>query len=322
MTSVPAPLSLGSHLCPACLQPVEAFDAGGSTDRQRSRCPWCGSLERHRFLAVLLDLIAPTLDPSSTIVEVAPTETVSRLLARFRARRYLRLDLDPSADGRAVDVQASLTHLPLEDASVDLLVCYHVLEHVLDDARAMREIARVLTLDGLALVQVPYRFGEPTEEDPEASAEERTRRFGQADHVRWYGDDFEVRLARAGLSGQRVRPLDLLGRSAAEYLWTRNAPVWLLRTGDHAAAAIDVSQPQQQQVLPLLVERILTHEGRIRDLEAQLGSSTEELRRLRDERDRVRDQRDTWRDRHERLTSHPVARAVSRLRRALVRRDR
>ncbi len=37
------------------------------------------------------------------------------------------------------------------------MVCYHVLEHIADDASAMREITRVLAPYGLAIVQVPWR---------------------------------------------------------------------------------------------------------------------------------------------------------------------
>ncbi len=55
----------------------------------------------------------------------------------------------------------------------------------------MLEIARVLAPTGVGLVQVPFRPGTVLDEDPSAPVEERVRRFGQADHVRYYGDDFE-----------------------------------------------------------------------------------------------------------------------------------
>ena len=71
-----------------------------------------------------------------------------------------------------------------------------MLEHVPDDCAAMREIARVLSPRGIALLEVPIKVGVATEEDPSATPEERTRRFGQNDHVRWYGDDFDARLSR------------------------------------------------------------------------------------------------------------------------------
>ncbi len=118
----------------------------------------------------------------------------------------------------------SLTDIPLRDDSVDLMVCYHVLEHIPDDRAAMREMARVLAPGGLALVQVPFRPGTVTDEDPDAPEEERVRRFGQADHVRYYGDDFEDRMVESGLAFQRVTPRSLLGEDMCDWLRLGPAP--------------------------------------------------------------------------------------------------
>ena len=182
----------------------------GPDGRPDAACPRCGSLERHRFLSLLLGVLAPELRDLDTVVEIAPSRQSTRLLDQLGARR--RIGLDFGYDGRDVDALACLTRLPLRDASVDLLVCYHVLEHVADDAAAMHEIARVLSPRGIALLQVPIKMGVPTDEDPTATPEERLRRFGQVDHVRWYGDDFDARLSAAGLSSVRVTPAGARGR--------------------------------------------------------------------------------------------------------------
>ena len=90
--------------------------------------------------------------------------------------------------------------LPFEPSSYDLIVCSHVLEHVPDDRRAMKELRRVLRPGGLALLQRPIDFeADSTVEDPdESDPDERTRRFGHTDHVRKYGRDIEDRLRTAG----------------------------------------------------------------------------------------------------------------------------
>jgi len=133
------------------------------------KCPRCGSLERHRFLSLLLGVLAPELRDLDTVVEIGPSRQSTVLIDQLGARR--RIGLDFGYDGREVDALACLTRLPLRDGSVDLLVCYHVLEHVPDDAAAMHEIARVLSPRGIALLQVPIRMGVPTEEDPAARIE-------------------------------------------------------------------------------------------------------------------------------------------------------
>ena len=164
------------------------------------------------------------------LVDVAPSRRTSQRLRAFASEVgavYVGMDFDPGADNRVVNLQASLTQLPLPDASVGLMICFHVLEHIPDDAAAMQEMRRVLAPGGMAVVQVPRRKGVPTDEEPDAPPEERVHRFGQRDHVRFYGDDFEDRLRSAGLQVQSVtmkdlyRPIesDLLGIAPDEPLW-------------------------------------------------------------------------------------------------------
>lgn len=219
--------------CPACRRWSTGFrrDQAG-TERA---CRHCRSLERHRVLAVLVPALAGRLTAAGArsgrplVVDVAPTSSLAPTLAALSGTRVLRMDFDPAADGRDVDVQASVTAMPLADASVDLLVCSHVLEHVPDDAAAMAEVARVVAPGGLGLVVVPWRAG-PTDEDPAASPAERVRRFGQADHVRYYGDDVEARLERAGLDVRRLVPQDLLPPWAVQASRLRpREPFWLVR---------------------------------------------------------------------------------------------
>ena len=91
-----------------------------------------------------------------------------------------------------------ITDLPLQDESVTLVYCSHVLEHVADDRKAMSELHRVLAPGGLAVIQVPI-IGEQTYEDRSITTPEgRLRAFLQHDHVRIYGIDIVARLVAAG----------------------------------------------------------------------------------------------------------------------------
>jgi SAM-dependent methyltransferase len=81
-----------------------------------------------------------------------------------------------------------------------MVICNHVLEHVDDDAKAMSEILRVLKPGAIAILLVPLDFSlHKTYEDPGiTSPKERTKHFGQYDHVRLYGLDFPERLKQVG----------------------------------------------------------------------------------------------------------------------------
>jgi SAM-dependent methyltransferase len=304
-----------AHLCPACHQPVDGFLPGGVRRRPGARCPSCSALERHRFLAVLLDGLGPVLAGSATVVDIAPSRYTTAHLDHLDVGRYVRVDLDPDADGRAVDVQASLTSLPFAAASVDLLLCYHVLEHVPDDRAAMREIARVLRPGGYALVQVPFRPGAATDEDPNAPEEERVRRFGQADHVRWYGADLEERLAEAGLTGARIEPGDVLGDALASATGVKRQPVWVLRAARDGERAVVTRRPAPRNGLLVGLFELAGTVATERD--AALAKVTGDRDRLKAERDRMRAERDRWRARHERFTDNVGVRAASAVLRRL-----
>jgi SAM-dependent methyltransferase len=230
-------------VCPVCWHTLVEF-APGPGGRLNARCPSCQALERHRFLAIVLGAWIGSAGTSGAVLDVAPTRAVTRALSEVAASRVMRIDFDPDADGREVDVRASLSALPLPDSSIEILICSNVLEHVPDDATAMRELARVLSPDGLAVVKVPFRPDAPTDEAPHPPEEERIRRFGQADHVRYYGRDLEDRLTAAGLWHHRLVPVDLvvergvglMGMAPLELVWVVGAA-----KGGAASARADVA---------------------------------------------------------------------------------
>jgi SAM-dependent methyltransferase len=200
-------------------------------------CPHCHAQERHRLLAMLLDTMAERLVAAPVVVEFAPNRaTRSRL--KGRPGLYVGVDLDarlrPSLLG-------DITRIPLADGCVDLLVCYHVLEHVPDDWAAMAEIARILAPGGVAIISTPYNPRGVTEEDPSAPVEERVRRFGQHDHVRLYGTDMPHRMYQSGLVPSLVRPDLWLGQVEVDRLGLRAEVVWLCHRAAGAGGSTEAA---------------------------------------------------------------------------------
>jgi SAM-dependent methyltransferase len=215
------------------------------------------------------------------VLDVAPSAQVTPVLERLRSERLVRIDL--GADNRRVDVLGSLTDLPLADDSVDLMVCYHVLEHIPDDRRAMREIARVLRPHGMAILQVPWRPGTVTDEDPGAPEAERRVRFGQADHVRFYGDDFEDRLVQAGLGFHRVTPRTLLGDAMSGLLKLVPTETCWLATPDANARVPPLANGQRTE----LVSTLETLVGELESLHADLATARTQSKSLQRRLDRL-----------------------------------
>jgi SAM-dependent methyltransferase len=156
---------------------------------------------RHRALVLLLRDRYGLSERSARVLHVGPGASVSRWLEERRQLDYVSGDIDSPL----AEVRMDATDMPFEDESFDFAICVHVLEHVLDDRKAMSEFFRVLKPGGEAVFQVPPSDLETTREDPAViDPHERERLFGQYDHVRLCGADYPARIAEAGFAVSRV----------------------------------------------------------------------------------------------------------------------
>ena len=141
--------------------------------------------------------------------------------ARFRQQigpGYLTADLMEPAD-----VRMDITDIQYPNDSFDIIYCSHVLEHVPDDRKAMREFHRVLKSDGWAVFMVPITIDQTVEDPSITDPQERLRLFGQHDHVRRYGRDFVDRLKEAGFHVNVTAARDFLSDDEVVRIAIRNA---------------------------------------------------------------------------------------------------
>ncbi len=189
--------------CPVC---EETVPFRTRKQRAHAECSNCGAYERHRLLGHFLSHTPGLLNDGDRVLHFAPNDGLKAAFRRRTELHYVTADLwDPE------DLKLDITEIDQPDASWDLVLCYHVLEHVPDDAAAMRELYRVLAPGGKAVLQVPLEPGRrSTYEDPDIiDPQARLEHFGQTDHVRIYGtDDFPRRLEAAGFV---VEGVDYLG---------------------------------------------------------------------------------------------------------------
>jgi SAM-dependent methyltransferase len=147
---------------------------------------------------------------SKRMLHVAPENCFEPRLKRRLGANYLTADLHKEAM-----IQMDIANIQFPDQSFDVVYCSHVLEHVPDDRKAMREFYRVLKNDGWAILLVPIT-AEKTFEDPSVDKpEDRLRLFGQSDHVRRYGRDYVDRLREAGFHVNVADVSDLFGEREA-----------------------------------------------------------------------------------------------------------
>jgi hypothetical protein len=194
--------------CPICGVSARRFLPFGFAGRRNSRCPGCGSLERHRFLWLYLTKRTPLLSGRLRVLHTAPEPCLEERLRPRPNLRYRSVDLfNPHAD-----VQADLAALPLPDGAFDALVSCHTLEHVVEDRAAMGELSRVLRPGGWAVIMAPFDPAIPDVlEDPaNDTPTKRMAAYGHPYHYRIYGRGLLTRLAEAGLEAEVVSSCDFL----------------------------------------------------------------------------------------------------------------
>lgn len=132
------------------------------------------------------------LDVSPYAVERATRQAAKR---GYRRASFLQCDLDQQT-------------LPFHGSSFDLIVCSHVLEHLVDDVAVLAEVRRLLRPGGIAVILIP--INEKAGEDPH--------------HVRVYNaSGFRAELERTGLGPVFV--------FESEYVW--HVVGWFFARGYH-----------------------------------------------------------------------------------------
>lgn len=189
-------------ICPCCGGNFGKFHvvfAGGGQFKTLV-CPGCGCRELHRLEWLYLTNKTKFFEGNLKLLHFAPEYILSKKLVSVPNLDYIGIDFNSPLSMANVDI----TNIPFQDEFFDVVICNHVLEHIIDDRKAMGELFRVLKPDGWAILQVPI---DPMrlitfEDSAIILPQDRERFFGQRDHVRYYGLDYKDRLESVGFTVQ------------------------------------------------------------------------------------------------------------------------
>ena len=179
------------HYCNICSHGLRRFIQAQDGDKL---CPRCGSLSRNRRLYEVLQ--DGFLKKDYNVLDFSPSRNLYRILKGNANIRYISTDFSQEF---LADHHYDITNIDLPDQFLDLIICYHILEHIIDDGSAISELHRVLKMDGTCIIQTPFKDGDIYEDPLIQTPEERLKHFGQSDHVRIYSvQGLQNRLSLAG----------------------------------------------------------------------------------------------------------------------------
>ena len=172
---------------------IESFHPNNK--RNNALCPTCKSLERHRFVVFYFDKNKYNFE---RMLHIAPENQLTKLFKSI-SKNYVCADIDPSKYKIPNMIKLDVTNIPFKNM-FDFIFASHILEHIIDDRKAMKEIYNALVLNGKFITLVPQKLKMKTTYEDNSIVTEggRLKHFGQKDHVRWYGLDFSQRLKDVG----------------------------------------------------------------------------------------------------------------------------
>jgi ubiquinone/menaquinone biosynthesis C-methylase UbiE len=159
--------------------------------RKAVKCALCESLERTRIMGLLLKKHGVPR-PGMKILHLAPEKGIGMYFLKIVGQdNYHARDLDPSrytfCNAKQFNLCTDAEQLP--DNYYDLIVHSHVIEHVpCNYSAVLLHLHRALSPEGLQMCGIPVSSGFYEETCGPLSQEERTRKFGQFDHIRRFGD--------------------------------------------------------------------------------------------------------------------------------------
>ena len=167
--------------------------SGGGV-RDYAKCPYCGSVDRNRFIEYILEAKTDIYqNPQASILHFAPEEMIEAKLRKEHAD-YITADIRPIAD-----VVEDITSISFTDQRFDYIICNHIMQDVPEDTKAFFELKRCIKKSGRIIFSVPICWEQKTYEMAEHDTlEERFMFYGQKEHVRLYGNDLEERLKNYG----------------------------------------------------------------------------------------------------------------------------
>ena len=198
------------------------YETVGMGYRPDRDCPNCLSRDRERALHFYIKEFIDTNKISSTskVLHIAPEKYLKKQLMDICGKNYMAVDkLEDRYSYESDVVKFDLLKNHFESNSFDVIICNHVLEHVLDDDKAIKGLFRTIKNHGILIAQIPYseKLQYTIEQKTHYDIRQREYFLGQDNHLRLYSlNDYILKLKENGFSVSSLSNNEKFGTSICE----------------------------------------------------------------------------------------------------------
>jgi SAM-dependent methyltransferase len=164
--------------------------------RRQVVCPYCRSNDRSRLIFLYLK----DFDfKGKNILHVSPENEINHLFKDANLHECICNYSEPYDKHRNVKNVDICDMSCYDDNTFDFIICNHVLEHVIDENKALSELHRVLKSEGKLILQVPLAIGlENTLYKTDKI------QLDDASHKRLYGDNYQSIVNEYGFTSEKI----------------------------------------------------------------------------------------------------------------------
>lgn len=182
--------------CNCCGKTFRKLKPKGNVLRKNAKCPYCGSLERHRLLLFYLEKETDLFTRNNCkVLYFAPEHCLMPTFNQCTFTEFIDADINPDYASHTFNIES----IPYPDDYFDYIICSHVLGHVSNEKQAIEELYRVLNPNGQTLIMTLIDNNrEKTFEDISIiTPEDRLKYYSEPDLQRLHGLDFAQRLSHS-----------------------------------------------------------------------------------------------------------------------------
>ncbi|WMI69858.1 class I SAM-dependent methyltransferase [Mangrovimonas sp. YM274] len=192
----------------------------------KGKCPKCRSLQRTRLMPFALEYFNLLQNPKR-VLHIAPNLNENTYMAKNlqEGSTYDRLNIRPV---KHINIVQDITRTNLPSENYDLVVAWHVLEHIVQDVQAIEEVYRLLKPGGHFLVSVPIfpLKSLHTFENSEIPYKDFEKVHGHYDHCRSCGLDYYLRFEKVGFNTQELKVQNLPPSDTEKFGLFEDHVVW------------------------------------------------------------------------------------------------